>query len=70
MALVDAIRQEFDSEAPVTRRVLARVPLDRRDDEVEEDVEPGHGTEHAMREAVSNQFPAMRPRRPCATILA
>ena len=31
MALVDAIRQEFDSEAPVTRRVLARVPLDRRD---------------------------------------
>ena len=31
MALADAIRQEFDSEAPVTRRVLARVPLDRRD---------------------------------------
>ena len=31
MALVDAIRREFDSEAPVTRRVLERVPLDRRD---------------------------------------
>jgi len=31
MALVDAIREEFDSEAPVTRRVLARVPLDRRE---------------------------------------
>jgi len=31
MALADAIRQEFDSEAPVTRRVLERVPLDRRD---------------------------------------
>jgi uncharacterized damage-inducible protein DinB len=31
MPLVDAIREEFDSEAPVTRRVLARVPLDRRE---------------------------------------
>jgi len=31
MALVDAIRREVDSEAPVTRRVLERVPLDRRE---------------------------------------
>lgn len=31
MSAVGAIRSEFDSEAPVTRRVLERVPLDRRD---------------------------------------
>jgi len=31
MPLVDAIAREFESEAPITRRVLARVPLDRRD---------------------------------------
>jgi len=31
MPLVDAVARELDQEAPVTRRVLARVPLDRRD---------------------------------------
>ena len=31
MRSVDAIRAQFDEEAPVTRRVLGRVPLDRRD---------------------------------------
>ena len=31
MPLVDAIRSEFESEATITRRVLARVPLERRD---------------------------------------
>jgi len=31
MPLVDAIRSEFESEAPITRRVLARVPLEKRD---------------------------------------
>jgi uncharacterized damage-inducible protein DinB len=31
MPLVDAVSREFEQEAPVTRRVLARVPLDRAD---------------------------------------
>jgi len=29
MPLVDAVAREFEQEAPATRRVLARVPLDR-----------------------------------------
>jgi len=31
MRLVDPIIQEFDQEAPTTRRVLERVPLDKKD---------------------------------------
>lgn len=31
MPLVDAIRQEFDQEAPITRRVLERVPIEKAD---------------------------------------
>jgi uncharacterized damage-inducible protein DinB len=31
MRLVEAVAREFDQEAPVTRRVLARVPLARAD---------------------------------------
>ena len=31
MRLVDPIVQEFDQEAPITRRVLERVPLDKKD---------------------------------------
>jgi len=31
MRMADAIIQEFDQEAPITRRVLERVPLDKKD---------------------------------------
>lgn len=31
MRLVDPILQEFDEEAPITRRVLERVPLEKKD---------------------------------------
>ncbi|MGH7648772.1 MAG: DinB family protein [Gemmatimonadaceae bacterium] len=31
MRSVDALVQEFDQEAPITRRVLERVPLDKKD---------------------------------------
>lgn len=31
MRMVDTIIQEFDQEAPITRRVLERVPLDKKD---------------------------------------
>ncbi|HEY7893696.1 MAG TPA: DinB family protein [Gemmatimonadaceae bacterium] len=31
MRMVDTIVQEFDQEAPITRKVLERVPLDKKD---------------------------------------
>lgn len=31
MRMVDPIMQEFDQEAPTTRRVLERVPLEKKD---------------------------------------